>query len=64
MFKSGFVLETNLHLDAAKFNQTVITVWIEDHIIDYCGYIKSFTEDSVTIDEFKYLRAISVFKVR
>jgi hypothetical protein len=64
MFKSGFELGTDLHLDAAKFNKTMITVWIQDHIIDYSGYIKSFTEHSVTIDDFKYLRANSVFKVR
>jgi hypothetical protein len=64
MFKSGFELGTDLHLDAAKFNKTMITVWIQDHIIDHSGYIKSYTEHSVTIDDYKYLRENYAFKVR
>jgi hypothetical protein len=64
MFKSGFELENDLHIDAAQFNKTVITVWIQGHILDYSGHIKSYTEHSVTIDDFKYLRVNSVFKVR
>jgi hypothetical protein len=64
MFKSGFELVTDLHLDAAKFNKTMITVWIQGHILDYTGYIQSYTEHSVTIDDFNYLRADCVFKIR
>ena len=59
MFKSGFELVTNLHL--AKFNKTVITVWIQGHILDHSGYIKSYTEHSVTIDDFIYLGAKNAF---
>jgi hypothetical protein len=64
MFKSGFELVTDLHLDAAKFNKTKVTVWVQGHILDHSGYIKSYTEHSVTIDDYKYLRANCVFKVR
>ncbi|QGQ94198.1 hypothetical protein EHS13_04385 [Paenibacillus psychroresistens] len=64
MFKSGFELGTDLHLDAALYNKTMITVWIQDHIIDISGYIKSYTDISVTINDFIYLRANCVFKVR
>jgi hypothetical protein len=64
MFKSGFELRTDLHLDAAQYNKTMITVWIQDHILDISGYIKSYTDRSVTVDEYKYLRANYVFKVR
>jgi hypothetical protein len=64
MFKSGFELVTDLQLDAAKFNKTMITVWIQGQILDYTGNIKSYTEHSVTIDEFKYLRVNCLFKVR
>jgi hypothetical protein len=64
MFKSGFELVTDLHLDAAKFNKTMITIWIQGHIFDHSGFIKSYTEDLVTIGDSKYLRANCVFKVR
>jgi hypothetical protein len=64
MFKSGFELRTDLHLDAAKHNKTMTTVWIQDHIIDFSGYIKSYTDNSVTINGFIYLRDSYVFKVR
>jgi hypothetical protein len=64
MFKSGFELVTDLQLDAAKFNKTMITVWTQGHILDHSGYIKSFTEHTVTIDDFKYPRDNCIFKVR
>lgn len=64
MFKSGFELGTDLHFDAAQFNKTLITIWLQDHILDTSGYIKSYTEYSVTINDFIYLRASYVFKVR
>jgi hypothetical protein len=64
MFKSGFELVTDLQLEAAKFNKTIVTVWIQGNILDHSGFIKSYTDDSVTIDDFKYLRASCIFKVR
>jgi hypothetical protein len=64
MFKSGFELVSDLHLEATKFNKTIITVWTQGYIFDHSGCIKSYDERSVTIDDIKYSRETCVFKVR
>jgi hypothetical protein len=50
MFKSGFILSTPQHIEAAMHNQTPVTVWIQGKIVDYGGVIEEYNGSSVRIN--------------
>ncbi|QYR20780.1 hypothetical protein KZ483_23970 [Paenibacillus sp. sptzw28] len=50
MFKSGFILSTGAHIDAAMHNKTPVTVWMNNEIVDYGGVIEGHTEYAVQIN--------------
>jgi hypothetical protein len=54
MFKSGFILSTDDHLEAAMFNKSEISVWQQGTILDYGGLIEAITVNAVTINGEKY----------
>jgi hypothetical protein len=64
MFKSGFILSTDDQLMAAMFNKTEVFVWQQGKILDYGGLIEAVTENAVTINSEKYLKATCEFRVR
>jgi hypothetical protein len=64
MFKSGFLLETDHHLQAAMFNKSNVIVWQDDEIIYYGGPIESFTENSITILGNRFLKETCQFRIR
>jgi hypothetical protein len=64
MFKSGFLLETDSHLQAAIFNKSFVIVWQDDEIVDYGGIIESLSDHSVTILGNRYLKETCQFRIR
>ncbi|GIP38653.1 hypothetical protein J31TS4_19330 [Paenibacillus sp. J31TS4] len=64
IFKSGFTLTTDSHLQAAAFNKTDICVWQHGKLIEYGGHIEKISDVAVTINGEKYLKATCEFKVR
>jgi hypothetical protein len=64
MFRSGFHLETTEQLMAAQYNKTPITVWQQGLILDYGGPIEEISEQAVSINGVKYLRAMCEFRIR
>jgi hypothetical protein len=64
MFKSGFILSTDDQLEAAMFNKTEICVWQQVNMLDYGGQIEAVTENAVTINGEKYLKATCESQVR
>jgi hypothetical protein len=64
MFKSGFVLSTDSHIDAAIFNKSSVEVWQAGMILDYGGIIESHTENSVTVNGERYLKATCELRIR
>jgi hypothetical protein len=59
MFKSGFILSTDNHLQAAMFNKTEICVWQQSKILNYGGQIEAIKENSVTINGEGYLKPLA-----
>jgi len=39
LFRSGFVLSTVAHIEAAILNQQPVTVWMDGRLVDYGGVI-------------------------
>lgn len=64
MFKSGFLLTTDAHLEAAMFNKTPVVAWQDGEIIDYGGLIEKMDDKTVTINGMHYVKAACEFKVR
>lgn len=64
MYKSGHPLHTAADFDNAMFFALNVIVWQNDSIIEYGGKIESHTDDSVRINDGKYLKATCEFKVR
>lgn len=64
MFKSGFILTTDDHIEAAMHNQTPVIAWQDGEIIDYGGPIEKHDEHTVTINGMHYVKATCVFKIR
>jgi hypothetical protein len=62
MFKSGFILSSDNHLQAAMFNKTEICIWQQGKILDYGGLIEAVTDNAVTINGQKYLKATCEFR--
>jgi hypothetical protein len=60
MFKSGFILSTEAHLDAAIFNKSDEIVWLQGRIVDYGGKIETYTENSVTVNGEKYMKTMRI----
>jgi len=59
MFKPGFILENDLHLQAAMFNKSKVDVWQYNKIIDYGG-----SENAVMINSGRFLKETSQFRIR
>jgi hypothetical protein len=64
MYISGSTLRTTADFDNAILFGLNIEVYQQNEPIDRGGIIKSHTEDSVTIDGAKFLKAVYAFKVR
>ena len=64
MFKPGFVLTTDAHLDAAIFNKTIVIVWQQGDVLDYGGLIEERTNNSVIVNGERYLKINCEFRVR
>ncbi|MEV5024803.1 hypothetical protein [Paenibacillus sp. LPE1-1-1.1] len=64
MFKSGFILTTDVHISAAMFNKTPVIVWLDGETFDFGGVIEKQDEHTVTIDGMHYMKAACEFKVR
>jgi hypothetical protein len=64
MFKPGFILMTTAQFEAAIFNKTPVCVWQHGNIIEYGGPIEVATENAVSINGEKYLRAVCEFRIR
>jgi hypothetical protein len=63
MFKSGYILDTNEKLVAAIHNQSMVTVWMHDEILDYGGIIEEFNDYCIKINNEYFVRANCVFKI-
>lgn len=61
MFKSGFTLTTDAHLDAAIFNRTPVVVWQNGVALDTGGQIEKHGEQTVTINGMHYIKAVCAF---
>jgi hypothetical protein len=64
MFKSGQVLKSPYDFDNAMFFGADVSVWQNENIIDYGGKILANTDDSILINDGRYLKAVCEFKVR
>lgn len=64
MFKSNYILKTDVDFDNAMLFGVNVSVWQKGEIIDYGGKIVANTKDSVHINDGKYLKAVCEFKVR
>lgn len=64
MFKSGFILATSEHIAAAIFNKSDVIVWQNGSILNYGGRIEAQTENSVTVNGDRYLKATCEFRIR
>lgn len=64
MFKSGFLLSTDAHLQAAMFNKTSVSVWQAGKLLEFGGPIEKISTDAVTIQGGRYLKATCEFRVR
>jgi hypothetical protein len=60
----GQVLKTDVDFDNAMLFGLNISVWQQGEIVDYGGKIIANTDDSVHINDGKYLKAVCAFKVR
>jgi hypothetical protein len=57
MFKSGFILSTDVYIAATIHNKTPVTAWMEGKIVDYGGVIESQNEYAVKINGEYYVKA-------
>jgi hypothetical protein len=64
MYSNGTVLKTDADFYNAMLFGLRVTVYQDGEILDYGGVIKQFSEHSVTVDEFFFLRENCEFKVR
>lgn len=64
MYKSGFVLTSEIHFDNAMFFALPVTVWQYDELIEFGGPIESHNEDAVKINGAYYLKATCEFRIR
>lgn len=64
MFKSGYILDTPEKIAAAIYNKTRVNVWQDGKLLDYGDVIESQTEDSITINGNKYLKAVCQIRIR
>lgn len=59
MFRSGFILTSDAHIEAAMFNKSHVTVWMQDKIVDYGGVIQEYNELAVKLNNYWHPRKIS-----
>jgi hypothetical protein len=64
MYTSGYTLRTSADFDNAILFQKYISVWQNGSILDYGGLIESHTDNSVKINDGRYLKATCEFRVR
>jgi hypothetical protein len=64
MYISGSTLRTSADFDNAMLFGLDISVWQQGEIIDYGGKIVGNTEESVHINDGRYLKIACEFKVR
>jgi hypothetical protein len=64
MYTSGRVLKTDADLTNAIMFTLSVIVYQNDELIDYGGLINKFTEHSVTINDYHFLRENCEFRVR
>lgn len=64
MFKSNQILKSPFDFDNAMFFGVNVSVWQKGEIIDYGGKIVANTDESLHINDGKYLKAVCEFKIR
>jgi len=64
MYQSGSNLRTSADLDNAILFRLNVSVWQDGQIVDYGGYLESFSDYSVKINGARYFRALCEFRVR
>lgn len=64
MFRSGFILTTRAHLEAAMHNKSNVNVWQKGRIIEYGGAIESLSDDAVKINGDYFLLEACEFRIR
>jgi hypothetical protein len=64
MFKPGFLLFTDAHLQAAMFNRSIVCVWQNGEVIDYGSRIEEVSNDAVRIKDGWFLKTVCEFRIR
>lgn len=62
--KKGYTLKSPFDFDNAIFFRKPVEVWQDGQLLDYGGLIQAHSENSVTINGEKYLKATCEFRVR
>lgn len=63
MFTSGFLLNSDFHLEAAKFNKQLVTVWKDDISTEKEGIIEYIFSQYVVIQGTRYYKSKYEFRI-